>query len=114
MISHLLISLLATLVIELFIALLLNIKNIKDLSKIAFINCVTNLSVNAIVYNLNESFSFFVVYFLIVPLFEVVIFLIEGLYFKRLDYNEINSYLLSLILNASSYGCGLIYTLIVM
>lgn len=114
MFLHLLISLLATLVIELSIALLLDIKNIKDLGKIAFINCVTNLSANAIVYNLQESFSFYIVFFLIVPIFEILIFLIEGAYFKRLSYNKMNSYLLSLILNGASYGCGLVYTLLIM
>lgn len=114
MVFHLFVSLLATLVIELLVALLLNIKSIKDLGKITFINCITNLSANAIVYNLQESFSFYVVFFLIVPIFEIIIFLIEGFYFKRLNYQKMNSYLLSLILNMSSYGCGLIYTLFIM
>lgn len=114
MFLHLLISLLATLVIELSIALLLDIKSVKDLCKITFINCVTNLSANAIMYNLQESFSFYIVFFLIVPIFEIIIFLIEGCYFKRLSYKKMNSYLLSLILNGASYGCGLIYTLIIM
>ena len=114
MFSHLLTSLLATLVIELSVALLLNIKDIKDLSRIFFINCVTNLSINAIVYNLQESFSFYIVFFLIVPILEIVVFLVEGFYFKRLNYDKLNSFLLSLILNGCSYGAGLIYTLSVM
>lgn len=114
MVLHLLISLLATLIIELSVALLLDIKSMRDLSKIIFINCLTNLSVNAIVYSLQESFNFYVVFFLIVPILEIFIFLIEGLYFKRLSYKKMNSYLLSLILNMSSYGCGLIYTLFIM
>ena len=112
MLLHLLISVLATIIIEISVSNIIGITNIKDIKKIIIINFITNLSINIIVYILNNSVNFNILYFIIVPIFEIIVFLVEGYYFKKLEYKKKNSYIVSLILNSCSYGCGLLYTLL--
>ena len=88
MLSNILISLFLTLLIELSISLLLDIKG-NDLVKITIINISTN-----------------------VPLFEIIIIIIEGTYFKKLKNSILTPYKLSLLLNGFSYGYSFVYLLI--
>ena len=112
MIGHFLISLLLTIIIEICVALCLNIIEARDLKRIIWINCITNSSINVIVYSLSSVFSYSILYYLIVPILEVVVFIVEGYYYRKTIQSKINPFLLSFILNTVSYGCGLIYTIL--
>ena len=112
MVFILIFSLLLTLVIEVPIAILLGVKDKEDIKDIIIINCITNLSLNVIVYILYFFIDTNIVYYGLVPIFEVIIFIVEGILFKRLKYKKINSYLLSLILNLTSYSIGLLISIL--
>ena len=103
MLSKILESLILTLIIELIIAIVLGIRG-KDLLKITFINILTNVPLNIIVLLLYSVIDTRIVFYLIVPVLEVFVVLIEGTYFKRLNKSIINPYKLSLLLNGFSYG----------
>lgn len=97
------ISLIATIVIESLVALLLGVKNKKDYINIVLVNIMTNP-----VVNITPSI-FLLLYGMIghniaLIILEISVVIIEGLVYKKyLSYNKINPYLLSLILNISSY-----------
>ena len=112
MIGHFLISLLLTIIVEICVAICLNISNTSDLKRIIWINCITNFSINGIVFCLSSVFSYSILYYLIVPILEIVVFIVEGYYYKNKIHSKLNSFLISFILNVSSYGCGLIYTIL--
>ena len=112
MIGHFLISLLLTIIIELCVAICLNITEVRYLKRIIWINCITSFSINGIVYSLSSVFSYSILYYLIVPILEVVVFIVEGYYYKKTIQLKVNPFLISFILNIASYGCGLIYTIL--
>lgn len=95
-----------TIVIEIVIAIILKINNKKDLLNIILVNIATNPLVVSIPVFILVKYSYgFSIISLI--LLEVLTVIIEGLiYFKVLDYKKINPFLLSLILNLSSYFIG--------
>ena len=107
-----LLALILTILIEVFIAYILKIKNASDIKKIIFINICTNLPLNILVTCLGYVINYNVLLWIIVPVLEVFVFLIEGYYFKKLSYKLINSYSLSFVLNSISYLIGVIYLLV--
>ena len=101
------ISLGLTLILELVLALILGLRSKKDLCLVALVNLLTN---PPLVFFIN-ALAFFrpnlLTLWLIIPL-EILVVIAEGLiYNKRLSSN-INPFLISLILNATSYLGGLI------
>lgn len=111
MISNIIISLVLTLLIELIISIVLGIRG-KDLLKITIINILTNVPLNIIVSLLYLALDSNIVFYFIVPILEVLVFLIEGTYFKTLKNSIIGPYKLSLFLNIFSYGYSFIYLII--
>lgn len=111
MLSRILQSLILTLVIELTIALVLGIRG-KDILKITLINVLTNVPLNIIVLILYSFMNNNIVFYLIVPVLEIIVFLIEGTYFKKLRRSIISPYRLSLLLNGFSYGYTFVYLII--
>ena len=111
MLSNILISLFLTLLIELSISLLLDIKG-NDLVKITIINISTNVPLNIIILLLYKVIDYKIVFYLIVPIFEIIIIIIEGTYFKKLKNSILTPYKLSLLLNGFSYGYSFVYLLI--
>lgn len=111
MVNSILFSLILTLIIELTISIVIGIRG-KDLIKIMIINIITNVLLNIFVIHLYNHFDNKIVYYFVVPVLEIVVFSIEGKLFKKLDNNVIGPYKLSLLLNGSSYGFGLICYLI--
>jgi len=109
--TNILISLILTLIIELSISITLGIKG-KDLLKILFINIMTNVPLNILVLYLYTLLNINIVFYLMVPILEVLVFLIEGTYFKRLKNSIIGPYKLSLFLNVFSYGFSFVYLII--
>ena len=111
MLSNIIISLALSLLIELTISIVLGIRG-KDLLRITFINVLTNVPLNIIVLLLYKVFSFNIVFYLIVPILEILVFLIEGTYFKKLNKSIISPYKLAFLLNIFSYGYSFVYLIL--
>lgn len=101
-------SLVCTLVIEIVFALILGVRNKKDILNVALVNIMTN----PIVVSVSFVTGFLygqdarLIAVIVLELFALVS---EGLvYYKTLRYGKINSFLLSLLLNGASYGLGLV------
>lgn len=94
-----------TILIELIVALILKVRDKKDIINIILVNTMTNpLLVSLTVYiTYNRIFN----RTLSVIVLELLVVLIEGFTYKKvLKYKKINPFILSLILNASSYFIG--------
>ncbi len=111
MIINIIQSLILTLLIELTISIVLGIRG-KDLLRITFINIITNVTLNIIVNLLYLVMNNYIVFYIIVPILEIFVFLIEGTYFKKLNKSIISPYKLSLLLNGFSYGYCFVYLLV--
>ncbi len=102
------ICLIITILVELSIAIILKIKSKKDIQNIILVNILTNPIVVTIPFYFNiyhgliyRNISLF--------LLEIVAILVEGIIYKKyLTNKKINPFLLSLILNVSSYTVGLL------
>lgn len=100
--------LLLTIIIELSIALLLKVRDKKDILNIILVNIITNpvVVMSQILLYLYFGYKIEVIGVIIL---EILVVPIEGLIYKKvLNYKSINPILLSLILNASSLIIGLI------
>ena len=100
-----LICLSSTIVIEISMSLLLGIRNKKDILNVILVNVMTNpLIVSIIMYiTYNRIFNLTIS----IIILEILITLVEGFTYKKvLKFDKINPYVLSLILNISSYFIG--------
>lgn len=100
-----LICLSSTIVIEISMSLLLGIRNKKDILNVILVNIMTNpLIVSIIMYiTYNRIFNLTIS----IIILEILITLVEGFAYKKvLTFDKINPYVLSLILNISSYFIG--------
>ena len=95
-----------TIIIELLIGVVLRVKDKKDFLNIVLVNILTNpllVSVSTLIlyrYGLK-------IRNLSVIIMEALVVLVEGFIYKKyIKYEKINPYILSLILNASSYFVG--------
>lgn len=106
--KYLLIALVCTLIIEISIGVLIGIKDKKDIINITLVNILTNPILNSLCYMV--YFYKGIYYYKISIIFlEIIVFIVEGLIYKKyLNYKKLNPFILSLILNVSSYGIGLI------
>ena len=99
-------SLLFTIIIEILVALIIGIKNKKDIINILLVNLLTNPIVTSIPIVFNVYFGILSRNIVLYTL-EILTFLIEGIiYFKTIKYRKINPFLISLILNLSSFFIG--------
>ena len=106
-------SFITTLLVELVISLLLKVKDKKDIMNIILVNIMTNPLLVILTVYINIVYGLKYRNILIYPL-EILVVLSEGLVYKKyLNYKKINPYLLSLILNTSSYLIGLIINYLV-
>ena len=101
------ICLLSTIIIECSVAFIIGYRK-KDLLNVFLVNLLTNPLVSSITmyvninYGLNERNITLII-------LEILTLLTEGfIYHKYLTRRKINGFLLSLILNLSSYGIGLL------
>lgn len=95
-----------TIIIELIVAIILKIKDKKDLLYIILVNIITNPLVVSISLYINIKYGLNIRNISMIIL-EVSAFIIEALiYLKVLKYKRINPFILSLILNGSSYFIG--------
>ena len=100
------ICLLITIFIEFIVALILKIFNKKDLINVILVNILTNPLLVSLLYLIflklgaNAKIIFEII-------MEIIVLFVEGtIYNKYFKYKKINPYLVSLILNASSYFIG--------
>lgn len=106
-------NLLATLAIEIPLALALGVRGRKNVRTVFEVNCLTNPIVVTILFWLVRTS-------LCVPLVRGILFLMECivvwtegiLYKRRLTDAPMNPFKMSLILNAVSYGTGVVLELI--
>ena len=97
--------LLSTIIIELLLALILGVRDKKDILNIILVNTMTNpLLVSLITYiTYNRIFNRTIS----IVIMEILVVIIEGLTYKKiLKFNKKNPYIISLILNASSFLIG--------
>ncbi len=100
-----LICLSSTIVIELIMSLLLGIRNKKDILNVILVNIMTNPLVVSILMYITYNRLFNTTISIII--LEILIILTEGFTYKKvLTFDKINPYVLSLILNISSYFIG--------
>lgn len=98
--------LLLTIIIELIIALILGVRNKKDIINIILVNVITNPIVVMSQTLLYIKFGYNIE-MIGIAILEVLVVLAEGLIYKKvLNYKKINPILLSLILNALSFLIG--------
>lgn len=98
--------LLLTIIIELIIALILGIRDKKDIINIILVNVITNPIVVMSQTLLYIKFGYNIE-MIGIAILEVLVVLVEGLIYKKvLNYKKINPILLSLILNALSFLIG--------
>ncbi len=100
-------ALLFTVVIETLFAFIIGYRK-KDLLYVVLVNIMTNPIVFIIPVYFNIKYGILernVVLFIL----EILAFIVEGyVYYKRLKKRNINPYILSLVLNISSYFIGVI------
>ena len=102
-----LISLSITLVVELGIAFILKYRK-KDLLNVFLVNILTNPLLNSMIVTINYYYGLRARNISLIIL-EIMIVIIEGfIYHKTLERRKINGFLLSLLLNVSSYVIGLL------
>lgn len=95
-----------TVIIELLLALILGVRNKKDIINVILVNVITNpiVVMTPIILYLNFGSLISKISLLIL---EVLTVLVEGLIYKKvLEYKKINWFLLSLILNVTSFIIG--------
>lgn len=98
--------LILTIIIELLVAIIIGIRKREDIINILLVNIMTNPLINSVglVINLNYGIIGYRIYILIIELINVFV---EGFIYKKyLRTKKINPYLLSFILNLSSFGLG--------
>ena len=97
-----------TIIIELIVAIILGIKDKKDILNIILINCVTNPIINYLMLVVYYFIKNNIIIYMFIFVFESLVVICEYYYFKKyLIYNR-NKLLLSFILNISSFLFGLI------
>lgn len=94
-----------TIIIELSLAVILGIRDKKDILNIILVNVMTNPLLVSLTTYITYNRIFNRILFIIIM--EVLVVIIEGFTYKKiLKFKKINPYVLSLILNASSYFIG--------
>lgn len=102
-----LISFTCTIVIEIIIAIILKYKG-KDLLNVLLVNVITNPLLNSVVVAINYYYGLRTRNIFLIFL-EISVIVFEGYMYKRYLINRrINGYLLSTILNVSSYVLGIL------
>ncbi len=98
--------LLLTIIIELIVALILGVRDKKDIINVILVNVITNPVVVVSQTLLYIKFGY-TIEMIGIGILEVVVVIVEGLIYKKvLKYNKLNPILLSLLLNATSFFIG--------
>ena len=107
-----LISLSCTIIIEITLAIILGYRK-KDLINVLLVNILTNPLLNSLLVGINYYYGLKARTIALV-IMEILVVLVEGfIYQKYLERRKINGFILSLILNISSYGIGQLLNMII-
>lgn len=105
-------SLSATIVIETLLSFILGVRK-KDLFTVILVNVVTNPLVVTIPLYFNIEYGI-ISRRIVLVILELLTVIVEGLIYKSmLDYKKVNPYILSVILNLTSYLSGIIINSII-
>ena len=97
-----------TVIIELVLAVIIGVRNKKDFIIIILVNIFTNPLVNVISFLFNVYLGT-LIRNIILLIMEISAVIVEGyIYKKNLYYKGLNPFVLSIILNITSYGFGVI------
>ena len=107
---NILFACIATVLIELSLSTIF-IRNIKEFKYVAIINVLTNIPLNVMYLIINCFTNSIIINYSYIFVGELIVFLVEGYYYKKHLNVKINSYLLSLLLNVISFTFGLIISL---
>ena len=110
LIFNMAISLALTLVLEVLLALLLGVRERKDLLLLCMVNLLTN-PVVVFLYQVIEIYTYWNSLLVIIPL-EVFAIITEGFYFKKYGLKIKEPYLFAVLINVFSYGIGKLITLL--
>ena len=104
--------LIVTILIELFVAIIIGIRNKKDILNIILVNIITNPLVSSI--SVLCYYKYGIIYRNIsLILLEIFTVVFEGFIFSKfLDYKKINGLVLAIILNTCSYFIGEVINII--
>ena len=104
--------LIITILIETTFAIILKYRD-KDLLNVVLVNILTNPILNSVMVYINVYYGLKIRNIFVI-IFEILVVIIEGaIYQKYLENRKINGYLLSLLLNISSYVLGLVINKII-
>ena len=99
-------ALLITIILELVIAIIIGIKDKKDLLNVVLANAITNPFVTLVPIIVNLKYGY-VARNIVFYVLEVLVVFIEGFIYKKvLKFKKLNYLLISLILNIASFGIG--------
>ena len=102
-------NLLLTIIVEVPLAFALGVRKMRDIRTVFLTNCVTNPTVVTIHFLMLHFGAEHATIWMTVIATEIAVVLCEGLvYRKMLPRGRLNPYVLSLILNACSYGAGFV------
>ena len=106
--------LIATILIEMVVAIIIGIRNKKDILNIILVNIVTNPLVSSI--SVYFYYKYGIIYRNIsLILLEIFTVVFEGFIFsKNIDNKKINGFVLSIILNTCSYFIGEVINIIIL
>jgi len=107
------ISLFWTIIIEVGLALILKVRSKKDVLNIILVNILTNPVVTSLSFTINIVYGITYRRISMLILESLAVFIEGFIYHKYLNYQKINSYLLSLILNLASYLLGIVINLFI-
>ena len=98
--------LILTIIIEVIVAVILEIRNKRDLLNVVLVNILTNPIVVTVPVYFNIQYGILERRVCLIIL-EILTVWIEGIIYKKyLNFKKINPYVLSLILNSASYIIG--------
>lgn len=99
-------ALIITIVLEVIIAIVIGIKNKKDILNVVLVNAITNPFVTIVPLLINLKFGY-VYRNIAFYILEILVVFIEGFIYKRvLKFKKLNYLVISLILNIASFGIG--------
>ena len=104
-------NLILTIIIEVTTSVVLGI-NKKDILKIVSVNTLTNVPLNVIVNIILKPICTDFLLWTIILLLEVIVVLIEGKLYKKLNDTIIGEYRLSILLNSLSFSYVIVYILL--
>jgi len=115
--------LLLTLLFESAAAFSLQLKDVKSYGRLALINVITNPALNILIFLFSNYVSDSIILrWVVIGVLEIIVVIVEGILIRKWithpffnpesDTGRFRPYIFSLIINAISFGCGLLIPVI--